>query len=50
MQTVWATNAADEVFVRGGLSKEDPKGKEWNKIDGSMKTVRCLKNLNLYIR
>lgn len=40
-QTLWAINAADEVFVRAGLTKDDPKGKEWNKIDGSMKTVSC---------
>ena len=37
---MWAINPADEVFVRSGLSKEDSKGKEWTKIDGSMKTVR----------
>ena len=40
VQSVWAINPADEVFVRSGLSKEDTKGKEWTKIDGSMKTVR----------
>ena len=40
LYAVWAINPADEVFVRVGLSKEDPKGKEWTKIDGSMKTVR----------
>lgn len=38
-QALWAINPADEVFVRVGLSKDDTKGKEWTKIDGSMKTV-----------
>jgi len=36
---VWAVNAADEVFVRVGLSEVDPRGKEWTKIDGNMKSV-----------
>ena len=40
IKAVWAINPADEVFVRVGLSKDDTKGKEWTKIDGSMKTVR----------
>ena len=39
MKALWAINPADEVFVRVGLSKDDTKGKEWTKIDGSMKTV-----------
>lgn len=39
-QAVWAVNPADEVFVRVGLSEDEPKGKEWTKIDGSMKMVR----------
>ena len=39
-QCVWAVNQADEVFVRVGLSEVDTKGKEWTKIDGSMKVVR----------
>ena len=33
-------NPADEVFVRVGLNELDPKGKEWTKIDGSMKMAR----------
>ena len=37
-ETVWAVNPADEVFLRV-LSKAEPRGKEWTKIDGSMKTV-----------
>jgi len=36
---VWGVNTADEVFVRTGLNKEEPKGKEWTKIDGSMKVI-----------
>ena len=38
-ESVWAINPADEVYVRVNLTKSDPKGKEWTKIDGSMKTV-----------
>jgi len=38
-QVVWGVNTADEVFVRIGLTSEEPKGKEWTKIDGSMKTI-----------
>jgi len=38
-QSVWGLNRADEVFVRIGLSKEDTKGKDWTKIEGSMKTI-----------
>ena len=38
-EAVWAINPADEVFVRVNLSKAEPRGKEWTKIDGSMKTV-----------
>ena len=34
---MWAINPADEVFVRVNLSKAEPRGKEWTKIDGSMK-------------
>merc|ERR1711962_32344 len=37
--SVWAVNPADEVFVRSGLNDADPKGKEWTKIDGTMKMV-----------
>jgi len=37
---VWGVNTADEVFVRVGLSADEPRGKEWTKIDGNMKTVR----------
>ena len=40
-QAVWGVNRADEVFVRIGLSAEDPRGKEWTKIEGNMKTIRC---------
>ena len=36
---MWAINPADEVYVRVNLTKSDPKGKEWTKIDGSMKTI-----------
>ena len=36
-EAVWAINPADEVFVRVNLSKAEPRGKEWTKIDGSMK-------------
>jgi hypothetical protein len=39
-QAVWGVNAADEVFVRTGLSEQDTKGKEWTKVDGSMKMIR----------
>ena len=39
-KSVWGLNRADEVFVRIGLSKEDTKGKDWTKIEGSMKTIR----------
>ena len=39
-QCVWGVNRADEVFVRIGLSADDPKGKEWTKIEGSMKSIR----------
>ena len=35
-EAVWATNPADEVFLRV-VSKAEPRGKEWTKIDGSMK-------------
>jgi len=38
-QSVWGLNRADEVFVRIGLSKDDTKGKEWTKIEGSMKNI-----------
>ena len=38
-EVVWAINPADEVFVRVNLNKADPKGKEWTKIDGSMKSL-----------
>ena len=38
-ESVWAINPADEVFVRVNLTKADPRGKEWTKIDGSMKTL-----------
>jgi len=38
-QSIWGLNRADEVFVRIGLSKEDPKGKEWTKIEGSMTNI-----------
>ena len=42
-------NRADEVFVRIGLSPEDPKGKEcWTKIEGNMKTIRCVKSGQYY--
>ncbi len=41
----WGVNTADEVFVRVGLCPEDPKGKEWSKIDGSMKTIRYMYEL-----
>ena len=37
---VWALNRAGEVFVRIGLCRQDPKGKEWTKIEGSMKCIR----------
>ena len=37
-ETVWAVNPADEVFLRV-LTQAEPRGKEWTKIDGSMKTV-----------
>ena len=40
IQAVWGVNRADEVFVRIGLSPEDPRGKEWTKIEGNMKTIR----------
>jgi len=38
-QCVWGVNRADEVFIRIGLSPDDPRGKEWTKIEGSMKTI-----------
>ena len=38
-------NRADEVFVRIGLCPEDPKGKDWTKIEGNMKTIRCVKSV-----
>ena len=37
-EAVWAVNSGDEVFLRV-LSTAEPRGKEWTKIDGSMKTV-----------
>ena len=37
---MWGVNRADEVFIRIGLSPDDPRGKEWTKIEGSMKTIR----------
>ena len=37
-EAVWATNPADEVFLRV-VSKAEPRGKEWTKIDGSMAMV-----------
>ena len=40
VQSVWGLNRADEVFVRIGLSQNDTKGKEWTKIEGSMKNIR----------
>ena len=40
VKSVWGLNRADEVFVRIGLSKDDTKGKEWTKIEGSMKDIR----------
>ena len=39
-KSVWGLNRADEVFVRIGLSKEDTKGKDWTKIEGSMRNIR----------
>ena len=42
---MWAINPADEVFVRVNLSKAEPRGKEWTKIDGSMK-ARAAKQLS----
>ena len=36
---VWATNSNCEVFVRIGINQDEPKGKEWTKIDGSMKQI-----------
>ena len=44
-EAVWAINPADEVFVRVNLSKAEPRGKEWTKIDGSMK-ARAAKQLS----
>ena len=41
-------NRADEVFVRIGLCPEEPKGKEWTKIEGNMKTIRCVKSGQYY--
>ena len=38
-ESVWAVNIADEVFVRTGLSPEDPRGREWTKIEGAMAVV-----------
>ena len=35
-EAVWAVNSGDEVFLRV-LSTAEPRGKEWTKIDGSMK-------------
>ena len=40
LKSVWGLNRADEVFVRIALSKDDTKGKEWTKIEGSMKNIR----------
>ena len=40
LKSVWGLNRADEVFVRIGLSKEDTKGKDWTKIEGSMRNIR----------
>ena len=40
VKSVWGLNRADEVFVRIGLSKDDTKGKEWTKIEGSMTNIR----------
>ena len=41
LQAVWGVNRTDEVFVRIGLTAEDPRGKEWTKIEGNMKKIRC---------
>ena len=38
-ESVWAVNRADEVFVRTGLSQEEPRGREWTKIEGAMAAV-----------
>ena len=37
--SVWGVSRADEVFVRTGLTAEEPRGKEWTKIEGSMRSV-----------
>merc|ERR1712223_907109 len=38
-ETVWGLNHVDEVFVRIGVSANDPKGKEWTKVDGTMSQI-----------
>ena len=40
MQAVWGVNRAEEVFVRMGLTPDEPRGKDWTKIEGNMKTIR----------
>ena len=40
VQAVWGVNRAEEVFVRMGLTPDEPRGKEWTKIEGNMKTIR----------
>ena len=37
--SVWGVSRADEVFVRTGLTEEEPRGKEWTKLEGSMRSV-----------
>jgi hypothetical protein len=39
-QTVWGLNRAEEVFVRIGITIAEPRGKDWTKVDGSMKNIR----------
>ena len=40
VQAVWGVNRAEEVFVRMGLTPDEPRGKDWTKIEGNMKTIR----------
>ena len=40
MQAVWGVNRAEEVFVRMGLTPDEPRGKDWTKIECNMKTIR----------
>jgi len=38
-ETVWGLTRAEEVFVRIGVTAQEPKGKDWTKMEGIMKIV-----------